>query len=64
MVGISGISQKVYGQYHRGGQLGTVLENLRAVAAYKCRHSLSQPFLEWKFLAFPYSRHQMALARR
>ena len=62
-VTVSGMTQETYGRNHRGGDIGAVLANLRALAQAKRR--LSSPTALWlRYLDLPYNRGEAALARR
>ena len=62
-VSFSGASQKVYEQYHRRGNLDTVVENIRYLTAYKRRNNLRRPIIEFMYLIFTHNRQEMKAAR-
>ncbi|MFC1885339.1 radical SAM/SPASM domain-containing protein [Thermodesulfobacteriota bacterium] len=62
-VSLSGISQEVYQQYHRGGKIDTVTENLRHLIAHKKKNNKKRPVIEWKYLLFKHNRHEVEKAR-
>ena len=63
-VAIDGATQETYERYRRGGQLGQVLENVRALV--KARDALSSPvpYIRWKFLLFDHNVHETDEATR
>jgi organic radical activating enzyme len=63
-VSVAGATQEVYEQYHCGGNLQLVLENIRYLTAFKRRHRLKRPVVEFKYLLFKHNRHQMPAARK
>jgi organic radical activating enzyme len=63
-VSAAGASQAVYEQYHRGGNLEAVWENIRYLTAYKRRHRLRRPVVEFKYLLFQHNRREMPAARK
>jgi organic radical activating enzyme len=63
-VSVAGASQAVYEQYHRGGSLEAVWENIRYLSAFKQRHGLRRPLVEFKYLLFKHNRQEMPAARQ
>lgn len=63
-VAIDGISQASYGEYRRGGNLETVLENIRKLNAAKQAAGSELPHLEWLWVVFGHNQHEIGEARR
>jgi pyruvate-formate lyase-activating enzyme len=64
LISISGASQEVYERYHRLGNYGLVLDNLKFLADYKRQHRLQRPLIEVKYLMFTFNRHEVQAAAR
>ena len=62
-VSLSGISQEVYQQYHRGGKIDIVTENIKHLVACKRKYNKKRPIIEWKYLLFKHNIHEVEKAR-
>lgn len=60
---IDGATQETYARYRVGGDLETVLSNVRAINRFKRKHRSRYPKLTWQFIAFPHARHEIDAAR-
>ncbi len=63
-VSLDGTTQEVYETYRRGGDLESVLDNLRHLLEYRRKVKSSSPKVEWQFLVMKHNQHQMEDARR
>lgn len=63
ILSIDGATQETYQTYRRGGDLALVLDNVRRLIEVKRRLGLSAPHLYWRYLAFPWNRHEIEMAR-
>ena len=54
-ISISGLDQKIYERYHKGGNLENVLTSLRRFTSFKNEDDLSKPHLCINYLLFPYN---------
>lgn len=63
IVSVDGITQDVYQQYRKNGNLDLVLSNIRRLVKRKQELNSSTPVVEWQMLEFPWNRHQVAAAR-
>jgi MoaA/NifB/PqqE/SkfB family radical SAM enzyme len=61
---IDGATQATYEKYRRGGDLELVLDNVRRLVAAKRRLNSASPHLIWRFLEFPWTRHEIEAARQ
>jgi MoaA/NifB/PqqE/SkfB family radical SAM enzyme len=64
MLSLDGATQATYQEYRREGDLGLALDNLRRLAAAKRRFGSPTPHLYWRYLEFPWNRHEIEAARR
>ena len=62
-VAIDGLSQEIYGQYRRGGQLERVLDNLKRLLRIRNELGSAAPRIEWQMIDFPFNRHEQQAAR-
>ena len=60
---IDGASQETYGKYRKGGNFGTVIENVSKINGYKARHCSDYPVLVWQFILFGHNQHELPKAR-
>jgi radical SAM protein with 4Fe4S-binding SPASM domain len=60
---IDGASQAVYEKYRRGGNLVSVLENMKLLLEVRKRRRKKHPFVTWKYLIFPHNYHEIKHAR-
>ncbi len=63
-VSIDGATPATYARYRAGGDLDTVLANVRRLQAVKRRHRSRQPRLTWQFVVFGHNEHEIPAARR
>lgn len=63
IVSCDGASQDVYEKYRRGGQLETVLDNIRTLVRLREQLGLRNPWIEFQFIEFEHSRHEVDAAR-
>jgi MoaA/NifB/PqqE/SkfB family radical SAM enzyme len=63
ILSIDGATQETYQTYRRGGDLALVLDNVRRLVGAKRRLDLDTPHLYWRYLAFPWNRHEIEMAR-
>jgi MoaA/NifB/PqqE/SkfB family radical SAM enzyme len=63
ILSIDGATQETYETYRRGGDLALVLDNVRRLVEAKRRFDLHTPHLYWRYLAFPWNRHEIEMAR-
>jgi len=56
---LSGSTQAVYEQYHRGGVLDDVLRAVRLVQAARRAHARATPYIKLRFLAGDRNRHDL-----
>ena len=63
LVSVSGATQPTYEQYHRGGRLELVLENLDRVLTRRRRGNRPGPIVEFKYLVFRHNEHEVSEAR-
>jgi MoaA/NifB/PqqE/SkfB family radical SAM enzyme len=64
ILSIDGATQETYQEYRRGGDLALVLDNVRRLVETKRRLDLPTPHLYWRYLDFPWNRHEIELARK
>lgn len=55
MVAIDGVSQGVYEQYRRGGDVEIIFSNLRKIVEAKKRLGRSTPYIRWQYLLFAHN---------
>jgi MoaA/NifB/PqqE/SkfB family radical SAM enzyme len=60
---IDGATQATYAENRKGGNLDLVLQNVRRFVAAKKRLNSQTPQLLWRYLEFPWNRHEIAAAR-
>jgi MoaA/NifB/PqqE/SkfB family radical SAM enzyme len=63
ILSIDGATQETYQTYRRGGDLALVLDNVRRLVEAKRRLGQHTPHLYWRYLAFPWNRHEIEMAR-
>ncbi|MFC2062015.1 radical SAM/SPASM domain-containing protein [Elusimicrobiota bacterium] len=62
-VSIDGATQESYSKYRIGGDLNTVLDNLRLLIKLKKELKLKNPVIEWQYLVFKHNQAEIAKAR-
>jgi hypothetical protein len=60
---IDGATAETYAKYRVGGDFHIVVENLRAINAYKRQFGSPYPILTWQFVVFSHNRHELEKAR-
>jgi MoaA/NifB/PqqE/SkfB family radical SAM enzyme len=63
ILSIDGATQETYQEYRCGGDLALVLDNVRRLVEAKRRLDLHTPHLYWRYLTFPWNRHEIEMAR-
>jgi MoaA/NifB/PqqE/SkfB family radical SAM enzyme len=63
ILSIDGATQETYQTYRRGGDLALVLGNVQRLVEAKRRLGLRTPHLYWRYLTFPWNRHEIEMAR-
>ena len=63
IVSLDGLTQDVYSQYRRNGNISKVLENVRGIVQAKRALKSSTPTIEWQFLVMKHNVHQIEQAR-
>ena len=58
-VSMDGITQKTYEKYRKGGNLASVLDNIRLVARKKQQLGKSNPVIVWQFLVNRFNEHEI-----
>lgn len=62
-VSIDGASQETYQIYRKGGDLKTVIENVKKINFYKRIYKSDCPQLQWQFIVFGHNEHELPIAR-
>ena len=60
---IDGASQETYSRYRVKGDFETVISNVNLLIKARIKAKSKLPFITWKFLVFPYNKHEVAQAR-
>lgn len=60
---IDGATNETYRSYRVGGDLDTVLENVRRLNSYKEQYRSQFPRLAWQFVVFGHNEHEVEQAR-
>ena len=63
-VSLDGVSQGTYEQYRVRGEVENVFENMRALIAAKKELNSKTPCVEWQYIVFKHTEHEMNEARR
>ena len=63
ILSIDGATQETYQTYRRGGDIALVLNNVRRLVEARRRLGLRTPHLYWRYLEFPWNRHEIDAAR-
>jgi radical SAM protein with 4Fe4S-binding SPASM domain len=64
IMSVDGATQSVYATYRVGGQLETVLRNMRWLLKAKTALRVKHPTLVWNYLVFRHNEHEVEAARR
>ena len=62
-ISIDGATDETYRKYRVGGDLNTVIENIKKINSYKKKHKSTLPALTWKFIIFGFNEHEISRAR-
>ena len=62
-VSLDGASQETYEIYRVGGAFERVINNIKAINAYKKQYKSAVPILLWQFVAFGHNEHEIAKAK-
>ncbi len=63
VLSLDGATQATYQEYRREGDLALALDNIRRIVAAKRRAGSATPHLFWRYLEFPWNRHEIEAAR-
>lgn len=63
-VSISGITQEVYENYHKEGDVNLVFDNVKHIINYKNKLKYTNPTIAFKYLVFKHNFHQIDKARK
>ena len=63
-ISIDGATPGTYEKYRRGGNLDTVLKNLKLISDEKKRRNSRLPYMTWQFLVFKYNIDEMEAATK
>ncbi|MBL7812443.1 MAG: radical SAM protein [Bacteroidetes bacterium] len=61
---IDGATQDTYVKYRQGGNLDTVLDNLKTMLQVRREMKSKFPLITWKYLIFEHNRHEVEAARK
>lgn len=64
IVAIDGIKQETYGQYRVGGNIKTVLNNLKRIIALKKKLKSKRPYIEWQMINFAWNKKEQPTAEK
>lgn len=64
VVSISGVTQETYEKYHRGGNVLSVIENMKRIQSAKVALKASHPIIIFKFLLFRHNQHEVDIAKK
>lgn len=62
-ISIDGVTQSVYSQYRKNGNIENVLSNIRMLNHFKQLYNCSFPKLSWQFIIFGHNEHEILEAR-
>ena len=63
-VSLDGVTQENYEQYRVRGDVKDVFENMKALIAAKQALKSKTPFVEWQYIVFKHTEHEMDQARK
>ncbi|BBA32756.1 radical SAM domain protein [Methylocaldum marinum] len=63
ILSIDGISQETYSKYRVGGNIETVLDNVRTLVKRRSELKSSTPYIEWQFIVFEHNAKEVDAAR-
>lgn len=61
-VSLDGVSQEVYSQYRRRGDIGRVFANIEKINSLKKKYDTPYPYMVWQFVVFAHNEHEMVAA--
>jgi MoaA/NifB/PqqE/SkfB family radical SAM enzyme len=64
IVSVDGMTQEIYEQYRRGGDLKRVLGNLEHILGEKKRRRARFPVVEMQYIVFPHNAHEIPRTKR
>ncbi len=64
VVSLDGISQEVYSFYRVGGDIETVMVNLKKIIEVKRKYGVKYPIIEWQYIVMKHNCHQLEQARK
>jgi radical SAM protein with 4Fe4S-binding SPASM domain len=64
LISLDGTSQESYSQYRIGGNLDTVISNIKKMTLFKERLQSSRPEIIWQFIVNRANEHEIKMARR
>ncbi len=59
IISMDGVSQDIYEQYRRGGELNNVIQGIRELVSRKKKENSKTPFIVVQFLVFKHNQHQI-----
>lgn len=62
-IALDGVSQGIYSEYRRNGNLKLVLNNIKKINAYKKKYNSPFPELRWQFILFNHNKGEVIKAR-
>jgi MoaA/NifB/PqqE/SkfB family radical SAM enzyme len=63
-ISIDGATPEIYKIYRIGGDLNTVINNIKIINQYKKEYNSTFPQLGWQFVIFGHNEHQIGLAKK
>lgn len=63
-VSLDGVTQQVYEQYRKGGDIEQVWHNLRVILEHRKKIGQKKPIVEWQFIVMKHNQHQRDEATR
>lgn len=62
-VSIDGATNETYKKYRIGGNLDTVITNIKRINIYKKKYNSFYPILSWQFVVMGHNQHELLLAK-
>jgi MoaA/NifB/PqqE/SkfB family radical SAM enzyme len=63
-VSIDGATNETYKKYRIGGNLDTVIKNIKTINIYKKKYNSFYPILSWQFVVMGHNEHEILLAKK
>ena len=63
-VSLDGVTQEVYAQYRRNGNIEKVYRNIRKINELKKKYKREHPLLRWQFILMNHNQHEAAAAKK